>query len=160
MSTYHYAILAYGYGLGDNNQHEIEEVDQYGTMNLPWVHRDEDGWPTEDLTEAFTRRLYEAIPEADRGDASDSHDQGDAVKHHFGVKILEHGWLAEGDTASYALIASHKMTEGGNADPVDLRERLKLQEDKDFDGRLRKALDILGVTPKQTEPSWLLMATR
>lgn len=159
--TDHYAVLAYGYDLGNSDRAAIEEIDEYGTINLPWLRRDEDGWAIEDLPTACNRKLYDAIPGRDKGEhQEDSWDQAEHVKNYYGVKILEHGWLAEGDTASYALIASHKITLGGDADPVDLRERLKLQEDKDFDGRLRKALDVLGLTPKQAKPSWLLMATR
>ena len=159
MGTYHYGILAYGYGLGCSEQVDVKEVDQYGGLTLSWLKRDEDGWATENVAEALTRRLYESIPDADQGN-TDSYDQEQVVKDRLGVKILEHGWLVEGDTASYALIASEKQAAGGDVELIDLDERTDLAKRKDFDGKLAKALEILGITPVQEKPSWLLMASR
>lgn len=158
MSTYHYGILAYGYDLGHSEEYAIREIDQNGYVNLAWVKRDEDGWVAEELPEAFRRRLYEAIPAANPDAYTWEYE--DAIKKHFGVMILEHGWLAEADTASYALVASKKFVAGGDTEPIDLEERIALAKSAKFDEKLENALKVLGVTPLQEKPSWLLMASR
>jgi hypothetical protein len=157
MGDDHSAHLVYGYDLGNNEDHAIEEVDSYGLIDLPWVERDEDGWLDEDLVSALTRKLYESIPDADPARAG-GYGQDDLIKSTYGVEILEHGWLVEGDTPSYALIAYQVKGDGGDAEPVDLD---KLQGMVSvLKPKLSQALSILGITPRQKQPSWLLLATR
>lgn len=158
MSTYHFGVLAYGIDLGTSDEHFIEERGEWGSLDLPWMRRDEDGFTTENLTEAFTRRLYEAVPGVD-GTKTESYQQEDDVWEHYGVKILEHGWLHEGDTVSFALIAYSLEVDGGDALPLDLPGLIEMQKRLSFDEKLAGALKVLGVTPTKSA-AWLLMGTR
>ncbi len=158
MSTYHTGHLVYGIDLGDQNRVLIEQVDEYDSLDLPWVKRDEEGYLDETLTEAFTRRLYEAIPDHDPSVTYDFVQDDHVMKYH-GVKILEHGWQTEGDTDSYVLIAHEEEVDGGDARPVNLLLLLQMQKEGGWDEKLAKAVELLGITP-QHRPSWLLLASR
>jgi hypothetical protein len=159
MGTYHNAHLVYGYDLGDSESHLIQEVDKYGSLDMSWIKRDAEGYPDESLTDAFTRRLYEAIPGADPA-KTDSYDQAKPVWNHYGVKVLEHGWLVEGDTPSYALIAHEVQCDGGAAEQLDLAFLIAQEKDLGLSEKLANALRVLEVTPVQEKPSWLLLASR
>jgi hypothetical protein len=157
VSTYHYAHLGYGYDLGCTEKYEIAEVDEYGGLNFPWVKRDDEGWADERLNEAIIRKLYEAIPGADPG-RTEIYQQDDIVEGYYGVTVLEHGWVTEGDTPSFALIAHEEQCDGGDVKALELD---KLQElIPILKPRLDRALEILEITLNQEQPSWLLMASR
>ena len=159
MSDYHTGTLAYGYHLGTADEHLVKETGKWGSLDLPWMEKDEDGFATETLIEAFSRRLFEATPdpEPSREDAS---DRENPIWDHFGVKVIEHGWLVEGDSPSYALIAHSIEVDGGDAELVNLPGLIKMQSRLSFNEKLEKALEVLGVTPKQAQPQWMLLATR
>lgn len=157
MSTYHYAHLGYGYDLGYTEKYAIKEVDEYGLPDLPWIKRDDEGWVEERLDVALVRRLYEAIPGASPA-RTEIYEQDGIVEGHYGVRVLEHGWVTEGDTPSFALIAHKESCDGGDAKELDLdklRGKVAVAKPK-----LARALEVLGITPNQEEPSWLLMASR
>lgn len=156
--TYHYGVLGYGIDLGTSDEHFIEEKGKWGSLDLPWMHKDEEGFTTESLTEAFTRRLYEAIPGADPA-KKEPYQQEDTVWDHYGVKVLEHGWLHEGSTVSFALIAHSLEVDGGDALPLDLPGLIEMQQRLSFDDKLAEALKVLSVTPTRAA-AWMLMGTR
>jgi hypothetical protein len=123
------AILVYGYHLGGGDEEwAVAETDDAGELTATWYTDDED----DDVIEAVTEQL--------RG----------KVK---GVKIEAY------QSGSYPvyLLAAHVTTvhRGGleEIDPMDLQYRPAAQ---DWDAKLRTALGILGLTPTQERPRWLL----
>lgn len=159
MSTYHRAHLAYGYDLGYTEKHEIEEVDKYGSLDLPWIKRDSEGYVDESLIEAFTRKLYQAIPGASAA-RTRVYEQDVIVEGHYGIKILEHGWVTEGDMPSFALIAYQVDCDGGEVGHLDLPHLISIVGLLKADEKLSRALEILEITPNQKRPGWLLLASR
>lgn len=158
MSTDHSAQLVYGIDLGHSEKILVEEASQDGFPALPWIKKDEDGWPEEEFIDALFRRLFEAIPDRDLS-KSDPYWRIAPVREHFGVEPLEHGWLTEGDSRSFVLAAHVITIGGGDTEPVNLMELIQASVADKYDAKLAKAVRVLGITPKK-QPSWLLLATR
>lgn len=124
------AYLAYGYNLGGGNGWSIAEADEYGTWDTDWHDGSYDFW---DKAEERLR------------------NRGAAV----GVDIDRH---CTSDYPEYMLI-THKITGSwGDAALVDLAELQAMPAAQGWDDKLREALQVLGMTPKQAEPRWLLVA--
>jgi hypothetical protein len=129
MGTYHTAQLVYGVDLGHSEKFLIEEASEDGSPALPWMSK-ADPWG----------RIA-------------------SVRKHFGVQLLEHGWLTEGDSRSFVLAAHVIRVDGGDARPVSLMDLIEDSASERYDEKLAEAVRVLGITPKK-QPSWLLLATR
>lgn len=159
MSQYHIGVLAYGYNLGPQEHPDIAETTDYGTLTIEGIKIDpEDDYPSEDLEEVVTRKLYEAIPGVSKA-AQDAWDRRPAIEGHYGVEFINHGWCYDGQP-SFALVTVRFTVDGGDSTRVDPAVMLAMQNTGDFDEKLAKALKVAGITPDQKRPSWLLMATR
>lgn len=160
MSDYHTGLLGYGYDLGTSESVNIVEAEDFGDITLDWVKRDEDGYMNECVPDAFSRRLHEAITGLEGFDGN-AYDAEDDLKLHLGVWIEQHGWLVEGDSPSYALLAYLVEVDGGDAKALNLDELNDKVGELELKAKLARAIEILGITPKDQEgPSWLLMASR
>lgn len=157
MSTYHYSHLAYGIDLGYVEDVKIKEAGEYGRIDFPWMLHDEDGEPTEDLSVALTRRLYELIPDAPKLDKVFLMD--DPVDLHYGVRVLEHGWPCSG-LPSWVLAAHHISVSGGDIAEIDPDEMKEAAKEGRWDQKINQALTVLGITPLKPKPAWLLLADR
>lgn len=158
MSDYHYAYLAFGIDLGYSEKVLIQEVDEYGTPNLPWLRRDEEGYPSEDLSDAITRRLYELIPGAP--DADGAYTMTELVKSYYGVYVLEHGWIVEGQTPGWVLCAHHLEVDGGDVLDVNPTDLLQAAGQNAMALKLEDAMAALGITPNKPRIGWMLLASR
>lgn len=158
MSQYHTAHLVYGYDLGSDEAPEVQEKDENGYADVAWIKRDGEGCLDEDFADAISRRLYEKIP-GHVEDSSDRFDQVRAIREHYGVEVIDHGWPYDGQ-ASYALVASDLSVDGGESRPINPQGLMSLVVDDGLDQKLDHALAALeGLTP--TKPrAWTLLATR
>jgi hypothetical protein len=140
--------LAYGVDLGYSEAPGIEEVDEYGTPNLEWLRRDVEGYPTDSFDVAVLRRLYEQIPgvKVSAEDELDSWDMVKAVKNHYGVEVVTHGWPSLSQE-SWILAAWYKSAEAG--DVVFAEDARPDEGDTDvWSARIGAAIAALGVTLK------------
>jgi hypothetical protein len=153
MSTPHIAHLAYGYDLGTNDDPGIQEKGEWGYADVSWMKRDSDGYLDEDLAEAVTRKLFESIPEDQRGEP---YFEDKSIRAYYGVHVLSHGYSSDGNGAC-ALAADVYTVDGGESlvlGPEDLAVSAEM------DSRLDRALEALaGLTPSSPR-GWTLLADR
>lgn len=144
MGTRPNAYLMYGYRLGDCNKWEIKEVDEYGSvapMSFPWFAEgpgkdlvDEEGWVC----------VSEFIQ------AADDHLRANDInpKTELIVTDTENG--------GYYLIC-RKHHADWDADKMFGPEHFQIDRMEELS--LKMALSLLGFTPNQFEPRWILAAT-
>jgi len=143
------AVLMYGYDLDTADGWEIVEAGEWGELNAPWYDEDND----EDLTsvEQAVKALYDAIPDAPEAD--DDWDRQKAVKEHYGVWFEDH---CSDAYTMYALVTFENTARRGYPELIDWRALEEQRDREDWDGKLARALGVLGITPKQERPGWLL----
>ncbi len=150
MGTSTNAILAYGYDLGGGeDEWKVREVDEDGLLDLPW-YSDEDM----DIMDAATDVLRTAAGWVD-GDygAPGYFEQRQAIDDQVGVEIKDY---CSGDYPMYLLSAKTITVRRGDAKLLDLAG---LQAETDtYDERLRAACEVLGITPTQEKPAWILVS--
>lgn len=155
MGTSTDGILAYGYDLGN-------EGDGLNLISPPeWLGYDEEGErdTDEDLSDTITRRLYDAldgVPAANPEYVSSDMEQ--TVKQRYGVELVGH---CSGEYRMWILAAWHVEASRGYPQRLDLDELRVAETRDDFDGKLRRACEVLGFTVaddkgQSVEPGWLL----
>lgn len=156
------AHLAYGYALGSDNRLDVRErVGDYGRdLTVDWwkSYDDEDYDPDADedetsVTSQIYRRLFEAIPD---GPAIEySYQRESHVEQHYGVKLSYPG--AEG-SSGYVLIAvgSEKSVDWDEVMTLDVDELRDRPFTAQWQLKLANALSLLGITPIQDGPRWLV----
>jgi hypothetical protein len=155
------AILAYGYNLGGGDgDWLIEEVGEYGELKLPWfaVNLDDDG-DDEDrddddfVTKAEKKLLVaQGFTEIDwRADGY--YERKVAAEAASGVEFK--GYCSDSYT-SYVLAAKVIKAYRGDCPAVDFEALTREAVEGRYDEKLAAAIQALGITPKQTQPAWLL----
>lgn len=155
MGTSTDAILAYGYDLGAEENLQAREAQEsegnpYGYLKTAWYDAENEEMD-EGIVERMTRVLYEAIPGAPAVEYA--WECEDPVKEHYGVWFQSH---CSGEYAMWILTTSVTRAYRGSPKPVDtfVLEREPVEEG--WDGKLETALRVLGITPLQEKPAWLL----
>lgn len=150
MGTTTNAILAYGFNLGGTEEWKIQEVPEYEDFKPSWRHEGED------LVDAIERVLL-----ADAGFTEDDWRVGGYFERQreawkaVGLTLVTHC----SDEYPMWLLAAHTVESWrGDATAVDWADLERRRIAEDWDGRLRKALTTLGMTPLQAEPAWLLVS--
>lgn len=124
------AILAYGYDLGGpDNTWLVQETDQWGGLAVPWFN-DEDEL---DFVEAAKERLKTA-----------------------GIAGIELDIHCSHDSASTLIAVSITTAARGNPERIDFEDLTRSRLAADWDEDLANALSVLGLTPLQGAPAWLL----
>jgi hypothetical protein len=141
-------ILVFGYNLGgDEGGWQIEEADEYGEFELEWV--DEDG----DFSEGAEAKLL-AVAGFTETDwkVPGYFDRKREAQARVAVALESY---CSGDYPMW-LLAAHKVVARGDVKVVDFAALEALRAGQDWEGKLRAALAVLGITPKQDSPKWLL----
>lgn len=121
------AMLIYGYDLDTADGWKIVEASEWGELSAPWYDED--------------------------SELDSDWDRQEAVKEHYGVWFEGH--CSDGHTM-YALVAPANTARRGYPELIDWRE-LDGQRVRDgWDAKLARVLEVLGITPKQESPAWLL----
>jgi len=141
------AMLMYGYDLDTTDAWKIVEAGEWGELSAPWYDEDSDLESVEQATKA----LYDAIPGAP--EVEDDWQRDEPVKEHYGVWFEGH---CSGSYTMYALVAFENTAARGYPELIDWRGLDEQRGREDWDGKLARALEVLGITPKQERPSWLL----
>lgn len=148
------AILAYGYDLGsdENDEWNVREVDEYGSLKVPWFDLDvEEGL---DFTEAITDQLLAVAGFTEEDDGSDGYYQRrESALDSLGAQVITHC----SDTAPEYILAAASL-EASRGNPQDATALLAADEAtrRGWDESLSAALAGLGLTPTAGKPSWLL----
>ena len=156
MGTSTDGILVYGYDLGYPEDWKIENLTEDGTLNLPWY--DEESEDAVDFGEAVLTRLLaeltgftETWEDAVEAGTTDSHfGRKGAAEKQLKVDIVAHC----SDDYPMFLLASRKVS-AARGYPEDVTDEIAADVTADRE-HLTAALAALGITPKQTEPRWIL----
>lgn len=155
MGTSTNATLAYGYDLGAEESLQVREAqesetNEYGYLKTAWYDEEHEEL-AEGIIEQMTRVLYDAIPDAPPVEYA--WECKDPVKEHYGVWFESH---CSGEYAMWILCTSATTAHQGSPKTVDpfLLERAPI--DEGWDDKLATALRVLGITPLQESPAWLL----
>jgi len=147
-------ILAYGYDLGgDDGEWKIEEAGEYGEWTPSWLGEDEDEEGPVEAAElallaaaGFTETDYEVAGYFDRKREAEAR---------VGVEMTSY---CSGDYPMYVLSA-HAITVGrGSVKEIDFAALEVARVEQEWDAKLTAALGVLGMTPKQATPKWLLVS--
>lgn len=159
MGTSTNAMLVYGYNLGaGDGEWEIAEVDGYGSPKLDWYGTNEDDEDDEDegFTELAMKRLLTAagFTETDYKVAG-YFDRQKAAEKQVGVEFDSY---CSGDYPMWVLAARIITVRRGDCGVIDFAELTAEAEAGDYDTKLANAIQVLGITPKQERPRWLLVS--
>lgn len=157
MSTDPHGLLIYGYALGGcENVWDIREtVEKDWTTNikLPWYDQEmvnPADWDLRFIPSAL-RRLYATIPGAPVSDNEYDHEA--AVQEFYGVKFFYHG---AGGHLSYVLGCREWRVEWAETQVFDLSDLVAEPHGHGFDKKLDRVIGLLGITPNQEQPGWVL----
>jgi hypothetical protein len=150
------AELSYGYRLqGDDGRWLVREVhpedsDEWG-LNLDWYDEAEG-----EFDDAAERRLLASVGFTETDYTVEGYfDRRRAAKSQLGVRLDRTGYEA-GDLM---LVTTQFAAYLGEAEPIE-PAMLVAETGGQADERLRNALAVLGLTPLQEQPAWLLTAYR
>lgn len=147
MSQSTNAMLMYGYDLDAADGWKIAEAGEWGELAAPWYDEDSDL----DSIEQAVKALYDAIPDAP--DVEYGWQRDELVKEHYGAWFEGH---CSDSYTMYALVAFEDTARRGHPELIDWRELDEQRNREDWDAKLARALEVLGITPKQERPAWLL----
>lgn len=151
------AILAYGYDLGGEEEFKVREVDEYGGL-LPgtgdWAP-DPEAEEDYDLIEMAERHLLEASGFTETyEDGRDGYfGRESAAKEALGVEFAAY---CSDESTMYVLAAKVLTANRGYVQDAGVFILAAEAARPEMDRKLRAALEVLGITPVQEKPAWLL----
>jgi hypothetical protein len=129
------ALLVYGYDIGDGDDLGMgQDTDVTGQLMSRLRH-----------ASGFT----ETYEDGNLGYFSREREADLAL----GVEVISHG---SASYPMYLLVAFEMTASHGYPETVDLAGLRRRVVDEDWDGRLASACQVLGVTPAQPQPTWIL----
>lgn len=148
-------ILAYGYNLGgDDSGWEIEQAGEYGDWEPSWI--DTDAEEIIDIAVVIEDQLLASVgfTEGD-WEVDGYHDRKRDAQTRLGVELKTYC----SDNSPMYLLCAHSITAyRGHVKTIGFAELDKQRVEQDWDAKLKRATEALGVTPKQAAPSWLLVS--
>jgi hypothetical protein len=157
MGTITKAELSYGYRLqGGDGQWLVREVhpedsDEWG-LNVDWITEDDE----DNFDEIAQQRLLASVGFIETDYNVDGFfGRQRAAEERLGVKLERTGW----EFNDLLLVTKQIGAYLGEAETVD-PAALAAEEASDAGDRLRSALAVLGMTPVQEKPAWLLTARK
>lgn len=157
MGTSTDGILAYGYDLGGSEgEWKVRETGEYGALNVGWLPEedDEDDEGDHDIVTLMEKRLLVASGFAETDwEAEGYFARERAAEESIGVKVESY---CSGDYPMYVLAAKVITASRGDCEPIDMGALAAPELLAGWDAKLSAALGVLGITPEQEKPSWLL----
>lgn len=155
MSVNTDGILAYGYDLGGTeDEWKVEQAGEYGELELPWYDTEADD---ADFAEAATDTLMAAYGFTDvwvhGADNTAYFANKKAAEEAIGVELDSY---CSGDYPMHLMAAKVITVSRGSTIEIDWAALERERVEQDWDGKLAAALSVLGLTPKQASPKWLL----
>lgn len=145
------ALLVYGYHLDGQGTWNIEEVDKYGALALPWWTEDADD-EERDFEDVAMVRLLASIGFTETDWQVDGfYGRRREAEAKLGVTFVEHCSMS----SPMLLLSARTITvHRGDVRHIDASALTTSQPE--YDAKLAHALEVLQITPKQQEPAWLL----
>jgi hypothetical protein len=148
MGTSTDAYLLYGYDLGSDDEWKIRDIGGHGGWEPAWLDEDEG------LTESALKALRAAAGFTETDWRADGYfERQKAVDAQIGVEIESH---CSGEYPMYVLAAKQLTARRGDVEVVDMADLQAAVASEDLDGKLARALGVLGFRPTQERPQWLL----
>lgn len=144
--------LMYGYQF-QNESWLINETGEYGEPRLDWY--DDEGDDT--FIEACEKRLLAEVGIIDNPDPSRYFDKGKLIKRHYGVGFVGYG-SCDWDGSHILATCDIRASDYG-AEIVDLSVLNAQARSENWDGKLARACEVLGITPTQDRPRWILCSS-
>ncbi|GAA3417647.1 hypothetical protein [Streptosporangium vulgare] len=145
------AVLAYGYDLGRDEDWKMLEIDEDGVPTPSWYDDDND---EDDFVEQAKNHLLAnaGFAEAD-WDAEDWSERHDAATARVDVEFKTY---CHGEYPMYVLATKAITVRRGYSKVLDLAALAADPIEHGWDDKLTAALTVLGITPKQEKPGWVL----
>lgn len=147
-------LLVYGYHLDTSDEFHIQEVDEYGGPDperFDWY----DGL---DFVGQGKQRLLASVGFTETDWRVDGYFERErAAKAAVGVKFESH---CSDECPMYFLAAHTVRVARGYPQVVDFAALTEQAKAEDWDGKLAKAVEALGITPTQDGPRWFLASER
>ncbi|WP_431881702.1 hypothetical protein [Micromonospora chalcea] len=140
MGTSTNAYLAFGIDLGKPGDWRIREFTEDGRFTLPWFTGDPDDFAHEALLHLARERGHDV-------------DFIDDAEEALDLEALRH---RHGDHPMYVLAARVVRAWRGDVVAVDFAALERERAERRWDERLISACQVLGITPTQGTPSWVL----
>lgn len=148
-------ILAYGYNLGgDESGWEIAEAGEYSGWEPAWFDADDE--EGDDLASAAETVLLTTSGFIETDYRVEGYfERKREAEARVGVELKSY---CSGDYPMY-ILAAHTITVArGSIKEIDFPLLEAARIEQDWDGKLTAALTVLGATPKQDAPKWLLVS--
>lgn len=151
MGTSTNGILVYGFNLGGgDSEWEIAEAGEYGSWEPEWHTGDDD------VITAAETKLKESVGFTETDWRVDGYFEREReAEKRVGVEFKSY---CSGEYAMWTLAATSITAYRGDAIEVDFAALEQQRIDEDWDAKLKRACEVLGVTPKQGQPKWLLVS--
>lgn len=152
MGTSTDAILAYGYNLGEWDK--IQETDRFGTPDLPWMDDDsDDDYESQAMRSLLNASGFTETWETRTGDGYFAREE--AATTALGVQLETYC----SDNAPMHILAAKVVTVArGDCQVLDLPALMAEPVDQGWDDKLHRACEVLGITPTQERPGWVLVS--
>ncbi|MEU8040901.1 hypothetical protein [Streptosporangium sp. NPDC049078] len=150
MGTSTDAILAYGYDLGCGDEWKFREVGEYGEPVLDWYDDEAD----DTFADQAEKRLLESVGFAEEWAPDNGYwDRKKEAETRLGIKIETY---CKDDYPMYVLAAKVITVSRGDVEILNLPALMDEPTEHGWDHGLRTALTVLGITPTQEQPAWVL----
>lgn len=144
-------MLAYGYNLGGGDGWEIAETGEYGEPNVDWFDTEDDD---ADFVTVAEKRLLAAAGFTETDWQVDGYFAREReAKATLGIEFESY---CSGDYPMWILATKVITVSWGEVAQIDFAALGRDVIKGDWDDKLRSTLAILGLTPKQESPRWLL----
>lgn len=141
--------LAYGYDLGDPT--DLPGGSRYDIDLDGYYPNDSTDWPTDGFYSAALRALYDSVPALDPYESVVEHEQ--IIADLLGVRLFDDGT----SEASMYVLATVVFT-GDHTSTLQVAPAVLATDTTRWNEQLAHALSVLGLTPHQPQPAWLLTA--
>jgi hypothetical protein len=153
------AVLAYGYDLGgDEGEWKIQETGEYDEIDadkVTWYDDESD----DGFREQAERRLLAEI--AGFTETWETRTDDDYFKREREAEArlgIEFESYCSGDYPMYVLATKVITVHRGSSKVLDLPALMAEPAEHGWDDKLRAACEVLGITPKQERPGWVLVS--
>jgi hypothetical protein len=149
-------ILAYGYDLGGEDEGwKIKETGEYGELETSWAEKIDDD---HDIAEVIIATLLAANGFTETDPEKDGYySRRNAAEAALNVEVVTYC----SDTYPMLILAAHSEV-ASRGEVIDVGELMReptaeaAETMTEWNAALAHALSVLGITPDQTGPSWLL----
>lgn len=149
-------VLAYGYDLGGGEaEWKIQGLGDYEEWKPDWFERGEDDGD-DDVVTAAEQHLLRASGFTETDWSVDGYfERKRAAEAALGVEFETY---CSGEYPIWALVAHSITCRRGDAQQIDFAALEAQRVEEGWDAQLQHALTVLGITPEQAKPSWLLLS--